>query len=283
MASRLPSRGLEEVLRDLGSLPPADRIGQVALVGAGPGDPELLTLRAVKALHRADAVVYDHLVSEEVLRLAPRDAELIYAGKQASRHSLSQDEINKLLVALARRGMRVARLKGGDPFVFGRGGEEVEFLHRHGVPFEVIPGVTSASGAACYAGIPLTHRECAQSVVFVTGHRKKGGCDLDWEMLARPRQTLVIYMGLATVAEISRGLIAHGMRADMPAAIVERATTAEQRVVVTTVSGLAQAVALHKLAPPSLIVVGEVVNLREQLGQFDNAAPAPNRPRVSLS
>lgn len=170
--------------------------GIVYLVGAGPGDPELLTLRALRRIRDAQVAVHDHLVSDAILSLLPPRCERIYAGKERANHELSQDEINKLLVALARDGGRVVRLKGGDPYVFGRGGEEAEFLARYGIAFEVVPGVTSASGAAAYAGIPLTHRDCAASVTFVTGHRRDGRCDLDWAALARPGQTLVIYMGL---------------------------------------------------------------------------------------
>jgi uroporphyrin-III C-methyltransferase/precorrin-2 dehydrogenase/sirohydrochlorin ferrochelatase len=239
--------------------------GLVYLVGAGPGDPELLTLRAVALMREAEVVVHDYLVSDEVLGFVNPRAERIYAGKRQGCHALSQDEINKLLVALARRGKRVVRLKGGDPFIFGRGGEEAEFCARHGVRFEVVPGVTSASGAAAYSGIPLTHRETSRAVVFVTGHLKDGTCDLDWPMLARPRQTVVIYMGITRVAEICRELVAHGLDPSTPAAAIERATTPEQRVVAATVGTLAAATAGARVKPPALIVVGEVVSLRDRL------------------
>jgi uroporphyrin-III C-methyltransferase/precorrin-2 dehydrogenase/sirohydrochlorin ferrochelatase len=239
--------------------------GIVHLVGAGPGDPELLTLRAVRLMREADVVVYDYLVSDEVLGFVNPRAERIYAGKRQACHALSQDEINKLLVALARRGKRVVRLKGGDPFIFGRGGEEAEFCARHGVRFEVVPGVTSASGAAAYSGIPLTHRESSRAVVFVTGHLKDGTSDLDWPMLARPRQTVVIYMGITRVAEICRELVAHGLDPSTPAAAIERATAPEQRVVAATVGTLAAATAAARVKPPALIVVGEVVSLRDRL------------------
>lgn len=248
--------------------------GQVALVGAGPGDPDLLTLRALRAIQRADVVVYDNLVSDGVRALIPSDADVIFAGKRARCHALTQEEINKLLVALARQGKQVVRLKGGDPFVFGRGGEEAEFLALHGVPCEVVPGVTSASAAACCAGIPLTHRDLAQAVVFVTGHRKSGGCELDWPMLARPKQTLVIYMGLATVGVIARQLIAHGLAPQTPAAVVERATTTAQRVLVTTIETLPEQTARHAMKPPSLIIIGEVVALQHRLANAQTAAEA---------
>jgi uroporphyrin-III C-methyltransferase len=248
------------------------RRGIVYLVGAGPGDPELLTLRAARLLREAEAVVYDYLVSEEVLALASPRAERIYAGKRQGCHALSQPEINKLLVALARRGRRVVRLKGGDPFIFGRGGEECEFLADHGVPFEVVPGVSAASGAACYAGIPLTHRDCARAVVFATGHLKDGSSELDWEALARPNQTVVIYMGVTRLAEICRELVAHGANPGLPAAVIERATTDRQRVVSGTLAALPELAARVGVRPPGLIVVGEVVRLREQPAGFDGPA-----------
>jgi uroporphyrin-III C-methyltransferase / precorrin-2 dehydrogenase / sirohydrochlorin ferrochelatase len=250
--------------------------GVVFLVGAGPGDPDLLTVRAARVMRHVDAVVYDYLVSEAVLALVDPKAERIYAGKRQGCHALSQDQINALLVALARRGKRVLRLKGGDPFVFGRGGEECEFLAAHGVPFEVVPGVTSASGASCYAGIPLTHRDCARSVVFATGHLKDGSADLDWDALARPRQTVVIYMGVTRLAEICRELVAHGASSDLPAAVIERATTARQRVVAATLATLPGEAAAAGVQPPALIVIGEVVRLRASLDWL-GALPQPVR------
>jgi uroporphyrin-III C-methyltransferase/precorrin-2 dehydrogenase/sirohydrochlorin ferrochelatase len=239
--------------------------GIVYLVGAGPGDPDLLTVRAVRVMRHVDVVVYDYLVSEAVLALVDPKAERIYAGKRQGCHALTQDEINATLVALARRGKRVLRLKGGDPFIFGRGGEECEFLAAHGVPFEVVPGVTSASGASCYAGIPLTHRDFARSVVFATGHLKDGSADLDWDALARPRQTVVIYMGVTRLAEICRELVLHGAAADLPAAVIERATTDRQRVVTGTLATLPAEAAAAGVHPPALIVIGEVVRLRASL------------------
>jgi uroporphyrin-III C-methyltransferase/precorrin-2 dehydrogenase/sirohydrochlorin ferrochelatase len=239
--------------------------GVVHLVGAGPGDPELLTLRAARLMREAEVVVYDYLVSDAILESLNPRAERIYAGKQQGCHALSQDGINRLLVALARRGKRVLRLKGGDPFIFGRGGEEAEFLARHGVRFEIVPGVTSASGAASYAGIPLTHRDCARAVVFVTGHLKDGSTELDWPMLARPQQTVVIYMGVTRLAEICRELVAHGLDPATPAAVIERATTPRQRVVAATVATLPETAATAAVKPPALIVIGEVVSLRSSL------------------
>jgi len=244
----------------------------VHLVGAGPGDPELLTLKAARLLQQADVCVYDHLVSNDVLALVRRDAELIYAGKEKSNHALPQKDINALMVALARQGRRVLRLKGGDPFIFGRGGEEMQFLAQHGIPFEVVPGVTSASGASTYAGIPLTHRDFAQACVFVTGHLQNGSCDLDWKMLARRNQTVVVYMGVGQIEEICHQLKAHGLPGDWPAAAIERATTSKQRVVTGTLTTLPGRVAHAALRPPALIVVGEVVRLRGELGWFDTDA-----------
>lgn len=244
--------------------------GFVSLVGAGPGDPELLTVRAWRAICAADAIVHDQLVGPEVLALASRHAERFYAGKHAGSHAMPQPEINALLVALARRGLRVVRLKGGDPYIFGRGGEEAEYLLDHGVAFEVVPGITSASAAAAYGGIPLTHRDHAQACVFVTGHRKAaagGGCDLDWPALARPHQTVVVYMGLAAVAEICAKLIEHGRAPDTPAAAVERASTPSQRVVTATLATLPERIAQMRVRPPALLVIGEVVALQQRLGR----------------
>jgi uroporphyrin-III C-methyltransferase / precorrin-2 dehydrogenase / sirohydrochlorin ferrochelatase len=253
---------------------PSNKQGKVYIVGAGPGDPELLTLRALRLMNEADAVVYDQLVGEGILALVPDRAERIYAGKKSGNHSLPQDELNKLLVGLARRGRKVLRLKGGDPFVFGRGGEESQFLAEHGVPFEIIPGVTSASGAACYAGIPLTHRDYAQACIFVTGHAKKGGCELDWSMLARPAQTVVIYMGLGQIREICAGLIEHGRSPDTPVAVVEHATTDAQRVILGTLRTIAGKCTRRKVRTPSLIIVGEVVDLHDKLSWFVPAKAA---------
>lgn len=242
--------------------------GTVYLVGAGPGDPELLTVRAAKLLARADAVVYDHLVSTGILDLVRGDAELIYVGKQESLHTLPQQDINTLLVRLAQQGKNVVRLKGGDPFIFGRGGEEAEVLVAAGISFEIVPGITSASGASAYAGIPLTHRDYAQTCVITTGHLKDGSLHLAWDNLVQPRQTVVIYMGLGALAEISRQLIAHGQYASMPVAVIENGTTSHQRVQVGTLGDIAGMVKAAGFKSPCLIIVGEVVTLREKLHWF---------------
>jgi uroporphyrin-III C-methyltransferase len=249
--------------------------GTVYLVGAGPGDPQLLTLRAARLLAEADAIVYDHLVGPDVLALAGGHARRIYVGKERNCHTLAQRDINTLLVQLAREHACVVRLKGGDPFVFGRGGEELQVLAAEGVPFEVVPGVTAGCGVAAYAGIPLTHRDYAQSCTFVAGHLKDGSCDLDWAALARPRQTVVIYMGLAGLPHICERLVAHGLPPDWPAAVVEQGTLLDQRVVTATLATLAQAVEAEALQSPCLTIVGEVVRLRDQLAWFEpKAGPA---------
>lgn len=249
--------------------------GEVALVGAGPGDPGLLTLRALRALQNADVILYDRLVSADVLDLARRDAERVYVGKAAGEAQKSQDEINALLVQLAQQGKRVCRLKGGDPFIFGRGGEELEALAAAGVRFEVVPGVTAAAGCAAYAGIPLTHRDHAQSLVFVTGHTKDEDEALDWDHLARPAQTVVFYMGLGHLGQIISRLRAHGAPQSRAAAIVEQGTRAEQRVVTGTLADLVHKAGEARIHSPALLIVGDVVRLHDALRWF-NAAAATN-------
>jgi uroporphyrin-III C-methyltransferase/precorrin-2 dehydrogenase/sirohydrochlorin ferrochelatase len=242
--------------------------GEVYLVGAGPGDADLLTLRAYQLLHQSDVVLYDNLVSEAVIALIPDAVEKIYVGKQKSRHTLPQDQINALLVRLAEEGKRVLRLKGGDPFIFGRGGEEIETLSQHGIPFQVVPGVTAASGVAAYAGIPLTHRDHAQACVFVAGHLKDDSIDLDWSMLARPNQTIVVYMGLEGLSTICTHLIAHGLSDQTPVAVVQQGTLPEQRVIIGVLKTIAPQVVEAKLKSPSLVIVGGVVNLHTTLKWF---------------
>ena len=245
--------------------------GEVYLVGAGPGDPDLLTFRALRLLQQADVIVYDRLVSEEILDMARRDADLVYVGKERDKHTLPQDDINQLLARVAKSGKRVLRLKGGDPFIFGRGGEEIETLMQEGVNFQIVPGITAAAGAASYAGIPLTHRNYAQSVTFVTGHLKDGSMNLNWEALAHENQTLVVYMGLIGVKTLCSKLIEHGLSEKMPIALVQKATTRQQKVLIGTLKSMPDLVDKTKVKPPTLIIVGEVVNLHEKLSWFGSA------------
>ncbi|MEA3274876.1 MAG: siroheme synthase CysG [Pseudomonadota bacterium] len=254
--------------RELAAATPTEGLGEVYLVGAGPGDPDLLTFRALRLMQQADAVVYDRLVAKPILDMVRRDAKRIYVGKERNNHAMRQEEINRLLADLAKEGHRVLRLKGGDPFIFGRGGEEIDTLAAEGIPFQVVPGITAASGCATYTGIPLTHRDYAQSVTFVTGHLKDGTMNLNWEQLAQPNQTVVFYMGLVGLPIIVEKLTAHGVSPDMPVALVQQGTTHMQRVYSGTLASILEIVEKDRPKPPTLVIVGEVVKLRDKLNWF---------------
>lgn len=253
----------------------------VTLMGAGPGDPELLTVKALRALQSAELLLHDHLVSDAILELAPQQAERIYVGKESSRHTMPQEEIGALMVRLARQGRRVLRIKGGDGYIFGRGGEEAQVLAAAGIPFKVIPGITAAQGAAAACGIPLTHRDHARSLVLTTGHLQENRqVDLDWQALARPEQTVIIYMGLGTLPIICEQLIAHGLPASTPAALIERATLPNQRCITGTLGNLPAIAQSEELKPPTLIMIGQVVSLHPVLTEVQlqaNLEPAPVR------
>ena len=243
-------------------------VGEVYLVGAGPGDPDLLTFRALKLMQQADIVLHDRLVSEPIMKLVRRDAERVFVGKKAGDHTLPQEDISKLLSQLAQKGLRVLRLKGGDPFMFGRGGEEIEELARKRIPFQVVPGVTSANGCATYAGIPLTHRDHAQACIFITGHTKQGKLDLNWPVLVQPHQTVCVYMGLNALHQLMNEFIKHGANAATPAAIVASGTLENQQVVTGTLSNLAKKSEIKNIESPAMIIIGSVVRLHRKLKWF---------------
>lgn len=243
----------------------ANKTGEVYLVGGGPGDPDLLTFQALRLMQQADVVLYDRLVAPAIVALTRKEARKIYVGKERDSHTVPQAELNALLVRLAKEGKRVVRLKGGDPFIFGRGGEEMEELAAAGIPFQVAPGITAASGCAAAAGIPLTHRDYAQSCVFVTGHLKDGKLDFNWQTLTQPKQTIAVYMGVKGADALRRGLLEHGMAADTPAAIIQQGTTPEQKTYAGTVGTLTEIVSRNDITPPSMIIIGEVARLHEKL------------------
>ncbi len=266
------TRAREQLMAELNAAAAATdapRMGEVYLVGAGPGDPDLLTFRALRLMQRADVVLYDRLIGDDVMNLVRRDAERIYVGKLPQNHIVPQEEISQMMARLALQGKRVLRLKGGDPFIFGRGGEEIEVLASKGIPFQVVPGITAAAGAAAYGGIPLTHRDHAQACIFVTGHGKNGKVDLDWKALLQPSQTVAIYMGLSQLPSLMSEFMGHGADPGLPAAVVEHATRPNQRVVTGTLGTLAQRVAEAGIDGPSIIIIGTVVTLRERLSWFN--------------
>jgi uroporphyrin-III C-methyltransferase/precorrin-2 dehydrogenase/sirohydrochlorin ferrochelatase len=264
-------REAEQVLKDSLKLAatPKRELGEVYLVGAGPGDPDLLTFKSLRLMQQADVVIYDRLVSAPILDLCRRDAKMIYVGKARSNHAVPQEGINQLLVKYAKKGHRVLRLKGGDPFIFGRGGEEIEELALEGVPFQVVPGITAASGCSSYAGIPLTHRDYAQSVRFVTGHLKNDSANLPWSELVHPNQTIVFYMGLMGLPVICEQLIKHGMPKDTPMALIQKGTTSDQKVVIASLDTMVDEIKNNPVAAPTLIIVGHVVSLHSKLKWFD--------------
>ncbi len=292
VAERVFSGHMEEaeavLEKELETFSPSRGMGEVYLVGGGPGDPDLLTFRALRLMQQADVVVYDRLVAKPVLEMVRREAERIYVGKERDRHAMRQEEINELLAKLAKEGKRVVRLKGGDPFIFGRGGEEIDTLAEQGVPFQVIPGITAASGCATYSGIPLTHRDYAQSVTFVTGHLKDGSMNLNWHQLAQPHQTIVFYMGLMGLPVIIEKLVEHGVSPQMPIALVQQGTTHLQRVFTGTLENILEVVEKEKPKPPTLIIVGEVVQLHEKLSWYKGekaayqGATSPIQPGTEL-
>ncbi len=269
--------GAHRMIKDLITTEKSDQTsapkGEVYLVGSGPGDPDLLTFRALRLMQQADVVLHDRLVTDDILDLVRRDAERIYVGKKRGDHAMQQEDISRTLADLAKQGKRVLRLKGGDPFTFGRGGEEIETLAAEGISFQIVPGVTAASGCAAYAGIPLTHRDHAQACVFVTGHTKDDKLDLNWTMLSQPNQTVVVYMGLNSVAEFMTSMAEHGVPTGTPAAAVDNGTRVNQRVVIGTVDTLAKNIEDAELPGPSLIIVGHVVELADKLSWYGATDP----------
>ena len=255
-----------QILRDKNS--GDSSVGEVYLVGAGPGDPDLLTFKALRLMQQANIIIYDRLVSQQIMDLLPVGVKKIYVGKENTKHTVQQGGINQMLVEHAKRGDRVLRLKGGDPFIFGRGGEEMETLMENNIPFQIVPGITAASGCAAYAGIPLTHRDYAQNCIFVTGHLKDGSVDLDWELLSRPQQTVVVYMGLHGLDQICSKLVVHGLSADTPIALITSGTNPEQHVFVSTLSELTKSIENQAIKPPTLLIIGNVVLLRSKLKWF---------------
>jgi len=261
-------QALEKQLEDVDS--EIDRGGEVYLVGGGPGDPDLLTFRALRLMQQAEVILYDRLVAPVIVDMCRKDAERVYVGKEQDRHAVPQAEINQLLVKHAKAGKRVLRLKGGDPFIFGRGGEEIETLMEEGISFQIVPGITAAAGCASYAGIPLTHRDYAHSCIFITGHMQDGKLDLNWQSLVQPRQTLAVYMGVAGIETLCHGLIEHGLSGETPAAVIQQGTRPEQRTYIGKLDNLAQIIASHDVTPPSMLIIGEVVKLQEKLNWFED-------------
>jgi len=286
VAERVFSGHLDEAQgameRELEQDLPENTLGEVYLVGAGPGDADLLTFRALRLMQQADVVVYDRLVASSILNKVRRDAQRIYVGKERDNHVMRQTQINRLLVDLAKQGQRVLRLKGGDPFIFGRGGEEIDTLAEEQIPFQVVPGITAASGCASYTGIPLTHRDYAQSVTFVTGHLKDNTINLNWQQLAQPHQTVVFYMGLVGLPVIVDRLISHGVSPQMPVALIQQGTTHKQRVYSGTLSDIVARVQRDPPQPPTLVIVGEVVKLRERFNWFQTPLPAEQSAMAAI-